>query len=277
MTAGENPLVAFKAHVEPDLATLNRTLRAYTGGRSFTFSRLERKAPEPVAVTVRELPASADDLLLMMAMLDTRGGALADRTSALARVQVAAARHPGDALATRTLAMAELYLGDANKAVALLDDLMTAAPDDAELLRLKAQALLRLDFATNRGDARRLLVRAVKAVPNDWRAMHIYIHTHDIAHADLANSVFDVVQAMAGLAPQVDGVVIDLATVLVRRRRFADAAKVLEPLAYAPHGGRIANWAILLRNAAVESDGKRFVDLLDQGPPKDELPPAAPK
>ncbi|WP_207759192.1 tetratricopeptide repeat protein, partial [Sandarakinorhabdus cyanobacteriorum] len=252
-------------------------LRAYTGGRSFTFSRLERKAPEPVAVTVRELPASADDLLLMMAMLDTRGGALADRTSALARVQVAAARHPGDALATRTLAMAELYLGDANKAVALLDDLMTAAPDDAELLRLKAQALLRLDFATNRGDARRLLVRAVKAVPNDWRAMHIYIHTHDIAHADLANSVFDVVQAMAGLAPQVDGVVIDLATVLVRRRRFADAAKVLEPLAYAPHGGRIANWAILLRNAAVESDGKRFVDLLDQGPPKDELPPAAPK
>ncbi|WP_313669991.1 hypothetical protein [Sandarakinorhabdus sp.] len=263
---GTDPLTAFKAEVEPDLKALTRQLRAYTAGRNFTYSRLERDAPTPAPVTVRDLPASADDVLMFHAWLDNRGGA-DNRAAALTRIKAATARHPGDALAQRTLAMAELYLGDAAKALPLLDGLLASAPDDADLLRLKAEALLAMNRDINRGDARRLLVRAVKADPANWRAMHLYLHSHDIINNAVPGSLFDVVQLMWQLAPQASGIVIDMANVLVRTGRMADAARVLEPVAFAPHGGSASNFARLLREAALTDDAAAYLKVLQAGPP----------
>ncbi len=263
---GTEPLTAFKTYVEPDLKALNTKLRAYMAGRNFSFSRLDRAAPVPAPVTVRDLPASADDVLMFYAWLDNRGGAR-DRGAALALVQAATARHPGDALAQRTLAMAELYLGDAAKALPLLDGLLASAPEDADLLRLKAEALLAVNRDLGRGDARRLLVRAVKADPANWRAMHVYLHTHDIINYAVPNSLFDVVQLMWQLAPQASGIVIDMANVLVRKGRIAEAAKVLEPVAFAPHGGNASAFARGLREAALTGDEAAYVKVLRAGPP----------
>ena len=263
---GSDPLSAFTAHVEPDLKALSRKLRAYTAGRNFTFSRLERAPPVPAPVTVRDLPASADDVLMYYAWLDNRGGAK-DPAAALARIKAATARHPGDALAQRTLAMAELYLGDAGKALPLIDGLLAAAPEDADLLRLKAEALLEMNRDINRGDARRLLVRAVKADPADWRSMHVYLHTHDIINNAVPDSLFDVVQVMWQLAPQASGIVIDMANVLVRKGRLADAARVLEPVAFTPHGSSASGFARQLRDAALSGDAAAYVKLWQAGLP----------
>ena len=267
---GSDPIAAFKAHVMAEPRDLNRVLRSYIGGRNWTFSRFDRKAPEPVAVTVRDLPASAGDVLMLYAWLDNRGGAAADGKAALARVQAATARHAGDALATRTLALAELYWGDKAKAASLLDDLIKATPADADLLRLKAETLLAIDAVANRSEARRLLVRAVKAAPDDWRAYHAYVHTNDIEHGVVDDNLFAVVQTMWTLAPQVSGITIDMATVMVRKGRMADAAKVLEPVAFEPHGGSYASLARLLRDAALAGDAAAFVKRLEDGPPKAE-------
>lgn len=266
IAAGTDPLTAFKAAVEPDLKALTRQLRAYTAGRNFTFSRLDREAPMPVPVNVRDLPASADDVLMFHAWLDNRGGA-SDRAAALARIRAATARHPGDALAERTLAMAELYLGDAAKALPLLDGLLASAPDDADLLRLKAEVLLAINRDINRGEARRLLVRAVKADPANWRAMHAYLHTHDIINNAVPGSLFDVVQLMWQLAPQASGIVIDMANVLVRAGRLAEAARVLEPVAFAPHGSTASGFARQLRDAALKGDAAAYLRMLRAGPP----------
>lgn len=265
---GTESLAAFKAHVLPETKTLNGVLRAYLAKQ--TFSRLTRKAPEPAVVTVRDLPASAGDVIMLHAWLDYRGGAATDGKAALARVQSATARYQGDALAIRTLALAEQYWGDKAKALGLINGLLTAAPDDADLLRLKAEILLASDAQANRSEARRLLVRAVKAAPSDWRAMHSYIHTNDIAHGEVNDTLFNVVQATWGLAPQVSGITIDMATVLVRKGRMADAAKVLEPVAFAPHGEAYAGFARLLRDAALAGDAAGFVKRLDDGPPRQE-------
>lgn len=104
--------------------------------RDFTYSRLTRAAPEPAAVTVRELPASADALLIMRAHFDTRGGRVADPAAALAAVKAAAARFPDDDLAERTLALAEFHWGDKARATSLIDAQMARLPEDAELHRL---------------------------------------------------------------------------------------------------------------------------------------------
>lgn len=275
VAGGNDPLAAFKAQVLPETKELNGVLRAYVS--KLTYSRLTRKPPVPASVTVRDLPASASDVLMLYAWLDNRGRQAIDDKVALARVQAATARYPGDALAGRTLAMAELYWGDKAKAGTLLDGLLVAAPDDAELLRLKAQTLLAVDEKANRSAARRLLVRAAKAAPTDWRAMHVYVHTSDITHGAVDDNLFNVVQRMWELAPQVSGIVIDMATVLVRKGRLADAGKVLEPVAFEPHGDQYAAFARSLREAALSGDAVAYVKRLEEGPPKAEEPEAKPK
>ena len=267
VAGGTDPLAAFKAHVLPATNTLHGTLKAYTA--KLTFSRLTRKAPKPVAVSVRDLPASAGDVLMFYAWLDNRGGVAKDGKAALARVQAATARYPDDGLATRTLAMAEVYWGDAEKAGTLLDGLLKAAPDDAEVLRLKAEVLLKIDATAKRSEARRLLVQAVRAAPADWRAMHIYVHTQDLLNVEMGENLSNLVQRMWELAPQVDGIAIDMATVLVRKGRAADAAKVLEPAAFAPHGGNVAAFAGRLRDAALAGDAAAYGRVLTGGPPKE--------
>lgn len=273
VAGGTDPLSAFKTNVLPEPRELNGPLKAYM--RKMTFSRLTRKGPEPVAVTVRDLPASASDVIMLYAWLENRGGEAPDPKAALARVQGAAARHQGDVLATRALALAEMYWGDKARANALFDGLLAVSPDDADLLRLKAEALLAADALANRGEARRLLVRAAKAAPADWRALHLYVHTSDIERGPVNDNLFNVVLRMWELAPQVSGIVIDMATVLVREGRLADAAKVLGPVAFAPHGERYAAFARSLREAALAGDAAAYVKRLEGGPPKQEEPEAA--
>ena len=55
---------------------------------------------------------------------------------------------------------------------------------------------------------------------------------------------------------------------------MADAAKVLEPVAFAPHGDGYAALARSLRDAALAGDAAAFVKRLEDGPPKQEEPKA---
>lgn len=56
---------------------------------------------------------------------------------------------------------------------------------------------------------------------------------------------------------------------------MAEAAKVLEPVAFAPHQDRMTSLAGPLRTIAVAGDVAAFVERLDDGPPKPEEPKAA--
>jgi hypothetical protein len=265
---GEPALAAFKAHVHPDPAALGRTLERYVRSSKFTFSRYTRPEAKPAAVTITPLPPSADAMLMMYAALERGAAALPaeDRPAALAKVRAAAARFPGDDLAARTLAMAELALGSPAAALAQIDTLLARQPADPQLQRLKAQALLQIGGPDAVPAARRLLVQVARAVPNDWRALHIYLHTYDIAHTRVPQSVADVVQRAWELAPQVDGLTIDMAAMLVQRDRLPEAAQVLAPVAFEPHNGQYSALARALRTAALAGDKAGFVKALDAGP-----------
>ncbi len=264
IAAGQPGGDAFAAHVA-DPATLERTVRAYLGSKEFSFSRMDRQPVPASAIRVRPLSPAADAMLMMLVSLSTRGPAADDPAAALASVRAAAARFPGDALATRTLALAELHWGDKAAALALAEQALAAAPDDAELLRLKGQALLAADRQANRGAARRVLAEAIKRDPADWRAMRLYVHTHDLVGSLVPDSLFNIIETMWSLAPQVDANAIDMAVALIRRDRLSDAAQVLEPLAYAPHGTRPRIRA--LHAAALAGDRAAIARALAVPPP----------
>jgi tetratricopeptide (TPR) repeat protein len=262
VAAGTPGPEAFARHVA-DPATLQRTVTAYLGSKNFTYSRLTRQPQPAAAISVRTLPPAADALLMMHASLTTRGAAATDQADALARVRAAAARFPDDPLATRTLALAELHWGDKEKAVALLAQALAASPEDPDLLRLHGQALLAADAKANRGLARRALVDAVNRNPADWQAMRLYVHTHDLVGSLIPNSLFNVIQTMWSLAPQVEGNSVDMAVAMIRRNQLPEAAKVLEPLAFAPHGS--SEFLRRLHAAAKAGDQTEVERLLADG------------
>ncbi len=190
-----------------------------------------------------------------------------DPGKALAAIRGAAARFPGDPLADRTLAFAELQLGDRQRATTLLDTLLARAPEDATLLRWRALAqapLARETDAAARAEARRLLVRAFRADPADWRTMLIYSQIAAQRGGPPTRSDLEVVLRAHELAPQVGAVVLTTAAALARADRLPEAAVVLEPLANSPHGGGITRYAAALRDHARAGDKPGFLAAMQQ-------------
>lgn len=238
--AGADPVEAFRAHVSPDLRAVEAALRAYLADGLHAIVR-PRVAPEPApAVAVAPLPASASSLLMRQVALEHRL-LPADSRRALADVRrLAAARGATDPLAAHALAQAELALGDPRLAARLADELLAAAPDDPDLLRLRAEALrLAPGRATSweaRAGARDTFARALEADPLDWRAHLALARLDRVEGGDgLAHLL-----AAQRLAPQVKAVTLEAAVALARSGRMAESASLLASVAHAPADGGLA-------------------------------------
>ena len=182
VSQGADPVAAFKAEIDPDLRGFERKLKAYLTSRDNTYTLYKRPAPAPAAVVVTPLGPAADPMLMQLVALEY--GVPADkRAAAIAAVRKAGARNPDDPLARRTLALLELALGDRAAAMKQIDALLAETPNDSALLRWRAQALAGDGSPTpeTRSAARRLLVRAFNADPNDWRTLFAYIRLNDLA------------------------------------------------------------------------------------------------
>ena len=262
VAAGTPSDAAFRQHVEADPARLTARLKDYLASKDFTFSRFDRAPPQDVPINIRPLSAAAGQLLLVRAALDSGGRPPADAAAALAWVRAAADNFPGDDLAMHSLALAEIRLGDRKAGLALVDELLARRADDGDLLRLRALGLLLDDPLGNLAAGQSTLQRAIASNPADWRAMHLLFHTHDLLPGPPADSLLPLAETMWTLAPQVAELRLDLAVVLARRTRWADAAAVLEPLANAVHN-RVPQ-AAALQAAAAAADQARFWQVMAQ-------------
>jgi hypothetical protein len=254
-SAGEDPVEAFKAEVMLRPVDLNPKLRTYLESPKNTYSRVKREPLTPAEVTVTSLPPSADRLLMPMVAIEhgvgrERGAALL----ALVRTEAAKAA-PDDWLAKRALAVAELNHGDAATAARLIDDLLAAAPDDPTLLRWRGQAWLRAPADVSA--ARRSFVRAFKVDPDDWRTLMAWVRTFDPTR--LSDAQLEVLRRAWTLAPQVSQNVLAMAVALGHRGELAEAARVLKPLAYSPHGGRLGELAETLMTHAEAGNREAFL------------------
>jgi tetratricopeptide (TPR) repeat protein len=240
--AGEDPVDGFRRTVAPDLVAFEATLRTYLR-RQASLSRVRRKPVAPSDVPVEELSVAAGQLLLPKAALEH---GVPDRRQAAALSDMRTRTEPlgSDPLAARALALAELRVGSPERAVAMLDPLLEQAPDDAALLRWKADATLRLGRGPGgMAEARALLLRARSIDPTDWRTLHAYARLYRHPTRPMPSDVLDALLTAYLLAPQVTELALDAAVALTNADRLEEAGRVLEPLAWAPHQGPSSGFA----------------------------------
>lgn len=256
-----------KPSVEAWTAATGETLEAFDAKlkkymrTGIPSTRFKRAAYNPAQITVAALPASADDLLLES--LRVNAGALpSEDKDFLERVKNRAAKYGDDRFARLTLAQTELAIGDKAAGMALLDALIASDAADAAALRTKAVALIEEgDEADDAGrrklytDAAKLLLRANKAQPDEYRTLYNYARTRRIERDYPSDNALEVLMTATVLAPQVDQIRVETARALILRKQFDDAIPLLTPVANDPHGGGASDVArsLLKQIASVRS------------------------
>lgn len=240
---------AFRTAFGIDHAAFERDLKRYRDGQ-LGYAVLNRPASAPPEIGIRLLSTAAYDLMLphaalMLGVPDEREAEL------LAEIRQAAARFPDDPFAQKVLARAEIGSGDRAAGVAIVDRLLQASPGDAELLYLRGVA----DFYTGRRDPARRAERFAAARPWFVRAVSAdhgyYTALYRLAQCspDADEQTLDTLVAAHSLAPLVGDIAVDTATALIARRRYAEAERVILPIATNPHGGNAERARALLAEA----------------------------
>lgn len=250
--AGADPLEAFDRATGMSLEDFQRDLRRYVGGR-IRYSQAPASSFPAVEMTITELPDSADDLLLLN---QRQKISLSDEAhqETLRRIREAAARHGEDPFALLVLGHAELHIGDADEGERLLRRLIEIEPRNVEARQLLASR--RYDLASEAtdyaeierllGEAHALLAEAAAIAPADYRT-HMWLGR--IREVQPGYPTADDVRtwmAAYRLAPQLGDVRLGLGRALMQGRLFNEAVVVLEPLANAPHGGGMRDYAARL-------------------------------
>jgi hypothetical protein len=244
---GANPGEALQTATGLDLAAFDQEIRRYAGTR-IGYHRLtwsEAAAPPPVTVTT--LPDGAGNLMVYDAAL--RVG-ISDELGPdyLARIRAAAARHEADPFAQRVLAHAELLYGDAAAADRLLDSLLAASPNDAELLYLKGMRYLAAAEREGGSEAdartaRTWFGRAHRADANHYQTLFRYAQSLRRERERNSDNTLNVLMLAHRLAPQVSTITMEAAALLIARRDYALAIPLLRPLAADPHRADLARAA----------------------------------
>ncbi len=238
LSEGESLEAAFEPAFGIDMKTFDRQLSKYMKGK-VTYTKMALKpgyAPDAMA-SVRVLPASADAMLLPYAMLKARSGYGETADTLIAGLRRDVQKYPGDAWAAEIMAAAEAEFGDAARGRALLEPLLKARPDDAELNYLMGRSYMRSaddggDEEANHALARRNFARAFKARPKHYQTLYNYVRAQpDPRRPD----VLDVLGEARRLAPQVGEINIGLASLLVETGDFAGAQTILTAMTMDPH------------------------------------------
>ena len=241
---GEEPRKAFATAFQTSVAELERALLAYKK-RPISYTRFKRASETvPTVVAITRLPPSADDLLLLRATMEVGPQ---DEAALLAKVRAAAAKRD-DPFARRVLAQAEALHGDPAKADALLGPLLAANPGDSELLYFKGMRHLRAarDAADGEADyrlARTSFARAHKADPNHWQTLLRYAEALRVEESFVSDNTINILLLASELAPQTQEGTMNAAGLLIARKRWEEAERLLLPLTGDPHNAGLAHAA----------------------------------
>lgn len=247
VSRGVDAVQALNDHLGLTPEGLERELRGYIRGRVI-YRQVRADFPD-VPTVVTELPASADDLLLLGQRLKLQIDE-DDRPALLEQIRAAAAPH-GDPFAKKILAHAELKLGERATAEALLRAVLDQTPDDVEALQLMAR--LRMDQADDqadldagdalRGQARAFLARAYRLDDANFRTFYLLAESRRTAANYPTENDIETLRLAYGLAPQLAGARFNLAATLIYAGRRDEGIALLSPLVNDPHNASVASAA----------------------------------
>jgi hypothetical protein len=233
-----------------DLGQLDREVRAYLTGGTFPARAVPVSLPAREAIAIRSLSPGEASL-----MNETAGFAEDLAKPAMAAylddLKAKAARYPDDPYPLRLLADAQYAAEDYAAAGATADRLLALAPDSVPGRVRKAMVLLEQAEAAQGAakkakveEARRLIVAANKAAPEDPEPLVAYYRSFLAAGERVpAQSVDGLRQAVSTL-PQAPGPRMLLVGELIGEGKLAEAIYYLGPLAYDPHRGAGDNPAL---------------------------------
>jgi tetratricopeptide (TPR) repeat protein len=273
---GKDPVKSFQSATGMTVPELNAALKRYQKLPMIGVGN-PNLAPQ---MLVTALPKSADDLLLdeMRLVLAPTGRVDADF---LAGIRRKAAKHPGDALAERTLARAEFVMGDVAAGEAIMRRRLAAKGDDVEDLLLSGSGQIMAGMRN--GDerearyraARPLLAKAYQLDKDDFRTLYAYALSRSIEPSFPTDNDLAALREARLLAPAVEENSFRLGVALVQKGRRDEAAKVLAPVLNNPHGGRAASMARALLNGERVEAGDVDDATADDGD-TEPTPPAKP-
>lgn len=234
----------------------NRALRAELRRYMSRLPYYETPNTFPTAhVTITEMPAWADDLLLLSLRL--KQGVPANRRAGLAaEVRRAVARHPDVPFAQTMLGHAEIHFGEREAGEAVLRRTIEQHPDEMEAYLFLATSLLErseedgADKMRLKAEAQAVLARAYQLDGEDYRVFVLLGRVREgTAGYPTENDIVTREMALT-LAPQLSTARMSLAEAYLAAGRKEDAIQTARPLANAPHGGTLADKARTLINTA---------------------------
>lgn len=228
-----------------DLRQLGLDLRYYVRDEKFPYLTLSADRIRAPEVTVERLGPGADSIMPLHMRLKTRVRASASTAAAEARAISEA--HPNDPLVAMTLAEAEWVAKNYKAAEAAADKAIALMPQSSEAHIWKGRALLSqaesgvagVTFANARG----WFNRANRLDPENPEPLLYFYRTFQGSGGRPTANAIAALHYAAELAPQ------DLALRLQSARQYladgqpARARRMLVPVAYSPHGGRLADEA----------------------------------
>lgn len=235
---GMEPVAAMESATGMSVTQLERQQKNYARQRLMIKIITGDQFPQP-SVQITELPQVDGDMLLSGLRLSS---ARSDDTVLLADIRQRAAAFAGQRAADLLLARAELRLGDKAQARLILERMLENAPDDIDALRLLGETLANISNDNDNDDpgellrlARTHLARAYQLRPNDYRTLTLLAETRQGAPNFPTDNDMETLLAALELAPQATGVRIFAAQVHARRKEYAQAIDLLQPLAASPH------------------------------------------
>lgn len=213
-------------------------LRDYFDRGRITYRRLDFSEGEfgRATVAVSDLPDAAERGLLPAAAIRCGVG---DSKEWLKDVRAVEQKYPDTPFARRIGAMAEAEAGDPARAIAKLQPMIAAEPDNADYHFWMGRAYSRRahqengDMAENHALARKSYGRAFEIRPDHWQTLLNYVADSQTPNGKAEQ---DILIAARDLAPQVGEINTRLGMSLALEQRFEEAATVLTPVANSPHG-----------------------------------------
>ena len=245
-----------------DLRQLDRELDAYLGRNSMNYWSLA--GAKFVAPPISVHPLSEGGAKVMLLRVQSRRGV--DQTTAeplAAQIRAVEARYPGDELVELSLAEAEIDAGHFDPCEAAADRALKANPRDTKALIFKGRAIAgrseKLEGTARHvgfDQARALFIAANKIDTEDPEALTMFYQSFIMEGVKPTANAIAALHYASDLAPQDEGVRLNSVAAYLDEGKFAEAKQALTPVAYDPHGGKLAKLARTMIEKIDAGDGK---------------------
>jgi tetratricopeptide (TPR) repeat protein len=252
-----------------DLKKLDRELGAYLERGRLTYLKLA--GPHFAATPIAIHPLSPGAAKVIMFRARSRRGVNEKTAEPLAaQVRAVEAAYPGDELVELTLAEAEIDAGHIDAAEAAADRTLKANPRNTKALVFKGRAIaersMKLDGPARRAgleEARKFFLAANRLDTEDPEPLAMFYSIFVMEGVKPTANAIAALHYASDLAPQDEGLRMTSATAYLNDGSFTEAKRALTPVAYDPHGGKLAEIA------------RRMIEKIDSGEGKSALAAAA--